>query len=75
MLSEAQGVSMRITSGMRFRRRPPAKGVGLRVADFHTGNHPEDDFTPLETIRRSYSVIIEKIPFELEGETFELERR
>ncbi|GJW08493.1 hypothetical protein Tco_1570916 [Tanacetum coccineum] len=29
-----------------------AKGVGLRVADTHTGNHCEDDFTPLETIRR-----------------------
>ncbi|GKD49551.1 hypothetical protein Tco_1278527 [Tanacetum coccineum] len=25
------------------------KGVGLRVADSHTGNHPEDDFTPPET--------------------------
>ncbi|GJT85148.1 hypothetical protein Tco_1066865 [Tanacetum coccineum] len=53
---------------------PPAKGVGLRVADSHTGNHSEDDFTPLETIRRSYSVIREKITFELEGETFEPER-
>nr|GEU97320.1 ribonuclease H-like domain-containing protein [Tanacetum cinerariifolium] len=30
----------------------PAKGVGLRVADSQTGNHHEDDFTPLETIRR-----------------------
>ncbi|GJS41687.1 zinc finger, CCHC-type containing protein [Tanacetum coccineum] len=27
-----------------------AKDVGLRVADSHTGNHREDDFTPLETI-------------------------
>ncbi|GKC77771.1 hypothetical protein Tco_1128545, partial [Tanacetum coccineum] len=27
------------------------KGVGLRVADFHTSNHREDDFTPLETFR------------------------
>ncbi|GKC36614.1 hypothetical protein Tco_1048998, partial [Tanacetum coccineum] len=27
------------------------KGVGLRVADSHTGNHREDGFTPLETIR------------------------
>nr|GEW33905.1 hypothetical protein [Tanacetum cinerariifolium] len=57
-----------------FRRRPPAKGVGLRVADSHTGNHPEDDFTPLENIRRSYSVIRERISFELEGETFKPER-
>ncbi|GJS20202.1 hypothetical protein Tco_0448834 [Tanacetum coccineum] len=30
-----------------FRRRPTAKGVGLRVADSHTGNHLGDDFTPL----------------------------
>ncbi|GJZ10920.1 hypothetical protein Tco_0545679, partial [Tanacetum coccineum] len=57
-----------------FRRTPPAKGVGLRVADSHTGNHPEDDFTPLETIRRPYSVIRKRISFELEGETFEPER-
>ncbi|GJW65613.1 hypothetical protein Tco_0117497 [Tanacetum coccineum] len=59
---------------MRFHRRPPAKGVGLRVADSHTGNHPEDDFTALETIQRSYSVIREKIPFEIEGETFKSDR-
>ncbi|GKB01125.1 hypothetical protein Tco_0829169 [Tanacetum coccineum] len=31
---------------------PAEKGVGLRVASSHTGNHCEDDFTPLETIRR-----------------------
>ncbi|GJZ94647.1 hypothetical protein Tco_0666850 [Tanacetum coccineum] len=74
MLSEVHGVSLRITSNVRFRRRPPAKGIGLRVADSHTGNHSEDDFTSLETIRRSYSVIRERIPFELEGETFEPER-
>ncbi|GKD43599.1 hypothetical protein Tco_1268244, partial [Tanacetum coccineum] len=29
-----------------------AKGVNLRVADSHTGNHHEDGFTSLETIRR-----------------------
>ncbi|GJW12536.1 hypothetical protein Tco_1578363 [Tanacetum coccineum] len=39
------------------------------------GNHPEDDFTPLETIRRSNSTIGKKISFELEGEAFELGRR
>ncbi|GJY96123.1 reverse transcriptase [Tanacetum coccineum] len=32
--------------------RPTAKGVRFRVVDSHTGNYPEDDFTPLETIRR-----------------------
>nr|GEV96066.1 retrovirus-related Pol polyprotein from transposon TNT 1-94 [Tanacetum cinerariifolium] len=52
-----------------FCLRPPAKGVGLHVADSHTGNHPEDDFTPLETTQRSYSVIRERILFELEWET------
>nr|GEW28127.1 hypothetical protein [Tanacetum cinerariifolium] len=73
-LTEAQGVSLRITPGVRFRRRPPVKGVGLCVVDSHTGNHPENDFTPLATIRRSYSIIRKRIPFELEGETFEPER-
>ncbi|GKD15177.1 hypothetical protein Tco_1199584 [Tanacetum coccineum] len=93
-LSEAQGVSLRITLGMRvstilgtvyhdlylsgkalverenvgfnltksdlfpsFDKDLTAKGVGLRVADFHTGNHREDGFTPLETIRRFLGII------------------
>ncbi|GJR32667.1 hypothetical protein Tco_1108899 [Tanacetum coccineum] len=64
-LSEAQGVSLRITSGVR----------GLHVADSHTGNHPEDDFTPLETIRITHSTIGKKIPFDLEREAFEPKRR
>ncbi|GJX33984.1 hypothetical protein Tco_0245541 [Tanacetum coccineum] len=34
-----------------------AKGIGLRVADSHTGNHREDGFTPLETIRRFLGII------------------
>ncbi|GJS96645.1 hypothetical protein Tco_0803613 [Tanacetum coccineum] len=34
-----------------------AKGVGLHMAGSHTGNHHEDDFTPLETIRRFLDVI------------------
>ncbi|GKB20801.1 hypothetical protein Tco_0854724 [Tanacetum coccineum] len=34
-----------------------AKGVGLCVTDSHTDNHREDDFTPLETIRRFLGVI------------------
>ncbi|GKA93253.1 hypothetical protein Tco_0815239, partial [Tanacetum coccineum] len=32
--------------------KPTVKGVRLRVASSHTGNHREDDFTPLKTIRR-----------------------
>nr|GEW78822.1 hypothetical protein [Tanacetum cinerariifolium] len=58
----------------RFCRRPPVNGIGLRVADSHNVNHPKEDFTPLKTIQRSYNVIREKISFELEGETFELEK-
>nr|GEU99141.1 hypothetical protein [Tanacetum cinerariifolium] len=34
-----------------------ARGVGIYVADFHTGNHLEDGFMPLETIRRLLVVI------------------
>ncbi|GJR33609.1 hypothetical protein Tco_1209293 [Tanacetum coccineum] len=45
-----------------------AKGMGLRMADSHNGNHHKDGFTPLETIRRLLSIIWEKIPFELEWE-------
>ncbi|GJV24047.1 hypothetical protein Tco_1376742 [Tanacetum coccineum] len=66
-LSEAQGVSLRITSGVRFCRRPTAKGVGLRMASSHTGNHREDDFTPLETIRRFLDIIGSKSLSSLKG--------
>ncbi|GJU73103.1 hypothetical protein Tco_1264508 [Tanacetum coccineum] len=41
----------------------------------NVGNHPEDDFMPLETIQRPYSVIRKRILFELEGKTFKPERR
>ncbi|GJT51526.1 hypothetical protein Tco_0977683 [Tanacetum coccineum] len=58
-----------------FRRRPTAKGVGLRVADSHTGNHPEDGFTPLETIRRLLVVIGRRSHSGFKGEAFEPERR
>ncbi|GKE28283.1 putative reverse transcriptase domain-containing protein, partial [Tanacetum coccineum] len=74
-LSEAQEVSQRITSGVRFRRRPTAKGVGLRVADSYAGNHPKDGFTPLETIRRLLVVIGRRSHLGFEGEAFEPERR
>ncbi|GKB90963.1 hypothetical protein Tco_0963235, partial [Tanacetum coccineum] len=68
MLSEAQRVSLRITSSVRKAYR---EGVGLRVADSCTGNHFEDDFTPLETIRRLYSVFGRRSYLGFEGETFE----
>ncbi|GKA49861.1 hypothetical protein Tco_0742934 [Tanacetum coccineum] len=61
---------MKIDDG--FCQRPTAKGVGLRVADSHTGNHPEDGFTPPRRwfyTTRNYSEVIgcnwEKIPFGL----------
>ncbi|GJT26661.1 hypothetical protein Tco_0906936 [Tanacetum coccineum] len=50
---------------------PTAKGVGLRVADSHTGNHPEDDFMPLETIQRLCSVFGRRSHLGFEGETSE----
>ncbi|GJX55369.1 hypothetical protein Tco_0285266, partial [Tanacetum coccineum] len=43
----------------------------LRVADSHTGNHPEDDFTPLKTIRRLCSVFERRSHLGFEGETSE----
>ncbi|GJZ94787.1 hypothetical protein Tco_0666990 [Tanacetum coccineum] len=49
-LSEAQGVSLRITSGVRVNLI--AMGLGLPVVDSYISNHCKDDFTPLETIRR-----------------------
>ncbi|GJR94886.1 hypothetical protein Tco_0267060 [Tanacetum coccineum] len=46
------------------------KGVGLRVADSHTGNHSEGGFTPPETVRRLL-VVIGRISYSgFEGEAF-----
>ncbi|GJV68563.1 hypothetical protein Tco_1484072 [Tanacetum coccineum] len=47
------------------------EGVGLRVADSHTGNHPEGGFTPFETIRRLLVVIRRRSHLGFQGETFE----
>ncbi|GKC29885.1 hypothetical protein Tco_1037179 [Tanacetum coccineum] len=51
------------------------KGVGLRVADSHIGNHPEAGFTPFETIRRFLVVIGRRSHSGFEGEAFEPKRR
>ncbi|GJU85715.1 hypothetical protein Tco_1293261 [Tanacetum coccineum] len=51
---------------------PWRESLGLRVADSHTGNHPEDDW-PLKTIRRPYSIIRKRILFKLEREAFDPE--
>ncbi|GKD85047.1 hypothetical protein Tco_1356201, partial [Tanacetum coccineum] len=41
------------------------------MVNSHTGNHPEDDFTPLETIRRLLVVIGRRSHLGFDGETFE----
>ncbi|GJY34519.1 hypothetical protein Tco_0418988 [Tanacetum coccineum] len=51
------------------------EGVGLRVANSYTGNHPEGGFTPFETIRRLLVVIGRRSYSGFEGETFEPKRR
>ncbi|GKC31619.1 hypothetical protein Tco_1038913, partial [Tanacetum coccineum] len=56
-------------------RRLTAKGIGLRVVDSHTGNHPEDGFTPVKTIQRLLVVIGRRSYSGFEGEAFEPERR
>ncbi|GJT28209.1 hypothetical protein Tco_0908484 [Tanacetum coccineum] len=51
------------------KNHPLEQVIGLRVADFHTSNHLEDDFTPLKTIRRLCSVF-ERISYlGFKGET------
>nr|GFA67419.1 hypothetical protein [Tanacetum cinerariifolium] len=54
---------------------PTAKGIGLRVVYSHIGNHPEDGFTPLETIQRLLVVIRRRSHSGFKEEAFELERR
>ncbi|GJU88203.1 hypothetical protein Tco_1300626 [Tanacetum coccineum] len=44
-----------------------AKGVGLRVANSHTSNHREDDFTTQETIRRFLDVFESRSLLSLKG--------
>ncbi|GKD58519.1 hypothetical protein Tco_1296028 [Tanacetum coccineum] len=60
---------------INFDLMPTTKGVGLRVENSHTGNHPIDDFMPLETIRRLLVVIGKRSHSGFEGEAFEPERR
>ncbi|GKE12865.1 hypothetical protein Tco_1416416 [Tanacetum coccineum] len=51
------GVSRDLRGLQGFIEGHTAKGVRLQVPNSHTGNHREDDFTPLETIRRFLGVI------------------
>ncbi|GJX57539.1 hypothetical protein Tco_0287436 [Tanacetum coccineum] len=55
------------TSALVSSKGTPTKGVGLRVANSYTGNHQEDDFTPLETIRRFLGVVGSRSLLSLEG--------
>ncbi|GKE92444.1 hypothetical protein Tco_1573539 [Tanacetum coccineum] len=60
-LVERENVGLDLTKSSiysSFIEDQPAKGVGLRVVDSHTGNHREDGFTPLETIRRFLGKVI-----------------
>ncbi|GJR76360.1 hypothetical protein Tco_0088725 [Tanacetum coccineum] len=54
---------------------PTAKGVGLRVANSHSRNHPEDGFAPLKTIRRLLVAIGRRSHSGFKGDNFEPERR
>ncbi|GJT79301.1 hypothetical protein Tco_1053643 [Tanacetum coccineum] len=80
-LNEAHGVSLRITSSVRVSMISGTVchvlylGKKAYIEREIMGNHPEDNFTQLETIRRYNSTFGKKIPFELEREAFELERR
>ncbi|GKA46828.1 hypothetical protein Tco_0739711, partial [Tanacetum coccineum] len=60
-LAEKENVGLDLTKSdlyPSFVEELTAKGMGLRVADSHTGNHHEDDFTPPETIQRFLDSII-----------------
>ncbi|GJT39937.1 zinc knuckle CX2CX4HX4C containing protein [Tanacetum coccineum] len=56
-LSVIVGASRDLKGLQSFIEGYNAKGVGLRVVDSHTGNHREDDFTPLETIRSAKNIL------------------
>ncbi|GJW89304.1 hypothetical protein Tco_0164644, partial [Tanacetum coccineum] len=51
------------------------EGVGLHMADSHTGNHPEGGFTPFKTIRSFLVVIRRRSHSGFEGEAFKPTRR
>ncbi|GKD83855.1 hypothetical protein Tco_1350694, partial [Tanacetum coccineum] len=64
--------------GLTFAQVPSKahrEGVGLRVVDSHTGNHPEGGFTPFETIRRFLVVTGRRSHSGFEGEAFKPKRR
>ncbi|GJT55258.1 hypothetical protein Tco_0990312 [Tanacetum coccineum] len=54
---------------------PTAKGVGLRMANSYSRNHPKDGFAPLKTIRRLLVAIGRRSYSGFEGDNFEPERR
>ncbi|GJU60491.1 hypothetical protein Tco_1238257 [Tanacetum coccineum] len=52
-------VIMGVSADFMVSSKAHREGVGLRVADSHTGNHPEGGFTPFETIRRVHTLLID----------------
>ncbi|GJU44618.1 hypothetical protein Tco_1201884 [Tanacetum coccineum] len=62
---------MGVFHDLRVSSKAHREGVWLHVADSHTGNHPEDGFTPLKTIRRLFVVIGRRSYSGFEGEAFE----
>nr|GFA71276.1 putative transposase (putative), gypsy type [Tanacetum cinerariifolium] len=67
-IKQREGESTRafVTS---FVKGPPRRVYGF--VDSHTGIHPEDDFTPLKTIRRLCSIFGRRSHLGFEGETSE----
>nr|GEW75846.1 hypothetical protein [Tanacetum cinerariifolium] len=67
---ERKNVGLDLTKSDRcssFVKDLTAKGMGLRMADSHIGNHREDDFTPLETIRRFLGIFKSRSLLSLKG--------
>ncbi|GJX16351.1 hypothetical protein Tco_0217183 [Tanacetum coccineum] len=65
--SAQKPVIMGVSRDIRGFQGCTARGVGLRVENFHTGKHRDDDFTPLETIRRFLGIIGSRSLSSLEG--------
>ncbi|GKD81737.1 hypothetical protein Tco_1348576, partial [Tanacetum coccineum] len=55
--------------------KAPREGVGLRMADSYTGNHPEGGFTPFEIIQRFLVVIGRRSHSGFEWEAFKPKKR
>ncbi|GJV94919.1 hypothetical protein Tco_1546496 [Tanacetum coccineum] len=68
-------VIVRASYDLRVLSKAHCEGCRASCGGFHTGNHLEDGFTPLETIRRLLIVIGRRSYSGFKGEAFELKRR